>query len=54
MKIGWTVVERVGQQYYYNVEAESQQEAIEKVKRGLGGVARHTREMRPEYTANKY
>ncbi|MBA7704102.1 hypothetical protein ES703_112902 [subsurface metagenome] len=28
----WTVIEKVGQEYYYQVEAESKQEAIEKVR----------------------
>ena len=34
MKRIWTVIVRSGTEYHYKVEAESNQEAIEKVKQG--------------------
>ena len=46
----WTIKEKVGQEYYYQVKAEDRQEAIEKVKRGEAGTAKHTRGMPVEYS----
>lgn len=47
----WTIREIVGQEYIFEVEAETLDEAIKKVKLGHGK-CKGTQEARPEYTGH--
>lgn len=47
--IMWTVREIVKQEYIYEVEAMSAEEATKQVEQGIAGLAKNTRELRPQY-----
>ena len=48
----WTVREVVGQEYVFEVEAETLDEAINKIKIGHEGKCVETHEARPHYTGH--
>ena len=45
----WTVREIVKQEYVYEVEADSGEEATRKVERGEAGTATSTQELKPQH-----